>query len=269
MPFGLFSKKQTAVAEEKKDKPKVDEKSTRALVIFDFDGTLADSLAHLLASINGFAKEKNFKLDEVKTYQDVLAITKNINPISLVELYANKKKIVARIMDGLAENIKHTTLFSGLKETITQLHTMGMVVGIVTTNRIETVYAFLKQHDLTDSFRFVKASEGEFKTKLLQDVVKEHKQENGDVFYITGRTDYVSTVRQKKIGAKSVGVSWGYDSHEAFNKEKVDHIASDPAHLLDIVSKKEITQEVELPMAVGVFVDSKEEKSAPSEPLRP
>lgn len=282
MPFNLFKKKeqpeQKPAPEQVKDAvvrpPEVAPEAVSVnpeplpampLLIFDFDGTLANSLAHLVFILKNFAKSINFDAD-IYTYKDILNL-KKVN-FKNAALLRHINGLLTAVSDGMSGQIDEVGIFPGLKKLLRELREAGAVIGIVTTNRVSTVESFLTSHGLADVFHFIKSPEGPDKTKQLQEAIDEHAKKCNQIYYVSGRIDYVPVVRKiakdKKMEVKTVGVSWGYDDKPAFQAEKIDHFLELPDELLALVAKPDITKEVSLPVQAVTAAAPSVPPSAPA-----
>ncbi|MFC6840732.1 HAD hydrolase-like protein [Xanthomonas theicola] len=104
------------------------------LVIFDFDGTLADSFGWFLDTINGVAEEFGFHRFEVERLQE-------IRSLSARELMAHsgirwwQVPAVARRMCALmAAQIERIAVFDGVAELLDALARAGVRLALVTSN---------------------------------------------------------------------------------------------------------------------------------------
>ncbi|CCH55604.1 HAD-superfamily hydrolase, subfamily IA, variant 1 [Fibrisoma limi BUZ 3] len=109
------------------------------LVIFDFDGTLANSFPFFLNNINVLAATYNFKRvepDDVDTLRGLDAR----QMISLAGLPAWKIPFIARSFIRLmARDIDQITLFDGISGLLKQLSANGVQLAIVSSNSKDNV----------------------------------------------------------------------------------------------------------------------------------
>jgi phosphoglycolate phosphatase len=237
MPFTFFKKD---ADKDKKDTKKpadpvqavVVPPPAPTLVIFDFDGALADSLVHLLDTLNKFSEEKKLGL-KLSSYKDVVDILENVKITKMAKLAANYNDLKAAVLNGFAEKVADTKLYQGLRDALLAMREAGYVVGIVCANRAATVHKFLEMHEISSYFHFIKASEGPDKMGLMKAVIQEYKAVKDRTFYVTGRISYVPDV--KKI-ALAVGTCWGgFDQAKEFHTVKAHSVISHPTELLALI----------------------------------
>ena len=121
-----------------------------ALILFDFDGVLADTLDDLLQFGQEVCNELGVHHHVVKEDLSTLEVMSFATygrqlevPDALIE------KFVQRCLEKIAEKESPPAIFTGLADVVRYLskrHTLG----VVTTNSAKNVQAFLAQHGLED-----------------------------------------------------------------------------------------------------------------------
>ena len=113
------------------------------LVIFDFDGTLADSLPWFVTIVNGVAERYKFKvldpadIDRLRGYDARQVISHLGVPVWKIPL-------IGRHVRGLmAENIHAIKLFDGVDGMLQQLAAAGVTLAVVSSNSLANVQAVL------------------------------------------------------------------------------------------------------------------------------
>lgn len=202
-------------------------------IIFDFDGTIADTLSVVIRIANKFADHYGYnkiplsdlpKLREKKPS----AVLRHLG-ISIFKL-----PIVARkIRFEMNKEIVNLKTAVDLKDTLVHLKENGCILGILTTNSRENVVEFLKKNDL-ELFDFVYSGRAVFgKSRLLKKLMKEKKIPHEDLIYVGDEIRDVEAA--KKAGIKVIGVSWGYNTKSALLESHPDHIVEKPEELKGII----------------------------------
>jgi len=109
------------------------------LVIFDFDGTLADSFPLFLKLLNQLADQHNFRkadaseLDLLRSY-NVRQIIKHIGlPYWKMPIIGNQVKTL------MGQNLDQIALFPGVSELLPRLVEKGITLAIVSSNSLENI----------------------------------------------------------------------------------------------------------------------------------
>ncbi|QMU55141.1 MAG: HAD hydrolase-like protein [Nitrosopumilus sp.] len=203
-------------------------------IIFDFDGTIADTLDAVVKIVNDHSED--FDYNKV-TKQDIpylqgkkpREILSHLG-ISIFKLPSWIKKIHSEINKEIA-NMTPTVNISPLLSDLydhTDIH-----LGILTSNTQENVQQFLEKNGL-DFFEFVRTGKSVFgKSHLINMIVKQWYLNPNDVFYVCDEIRDIEAA--KKSGIQSVAVTWGYNTKDALAKENPNFIATTPDELAKII----------------------------------
>jgi len=210
-------------------------KMKKTVLVFDFDGTIADSL-HMGIDIynENISNKYNCKkvdldnLEELKsksTYELIKEHKINILKIPLL-LFVVKKIMEERMGDVEA--------IPGMIETLKELNERGFRMGILTSNNKKNVELFLNHHGLDGLFEFIYSEKNLFgKDKAIKKMIK--KESLKDILYIGDETRDVEAC--KKVGVPVVGVSWGFNTKVNLKSHNPTYLISKPSELLDIAAK--------------------------------
>ena len=206
-------------------------------IIFDFDGTIANTYQHFIEIGNRLAGEFNYhtvKSEEVDflKYRSSREIIKYLN-IPILKIPA----IIARIKKELNNNITSIELFRGIKEVLYQLNKLNVFMGIVSSNSEENIQQFLIQHGI-DIFDVIHTTTSILnKNIILKKLINNHNFHYGKVLYIGDEVRDI--IAAKRIGIKVVSVTWGYNSAAALEKLTPDFLINDPQELFNICKNLE------------------------------
>jgi phosphoglycolate phosphatase-like HAD superfamily hydrolase len=208
------------------------------VIIFDFDGTIADTLDTLVTITNRLAVEFGHK----QTAPEELAQLRNLSSreivmqsgISIFKLPFLLKKI----KENLHDEIQHLNPITGIKEALMQLKHEGNQLGILTSNSEENVRAFLKNQDMEELFSFVYSETTLFsKHKLIRKFMKRNFLSPEEIVYVGDETRDIESA--KKINIKAIAVSWGFNSEEVLAKHKPDFLIQKPSELINVMRSLE------------------------------
>jgi phosphoglycolate phosphatase len=210
-----------------------------ALIIFDFDGVLADTLNDLLQ----FGQEACDELDiKHVVKKDDLSNLEEMSfasygwacevPEDLVD------EFVQICLKRIAEKKSPPAIFNGLSN-IVRHFAVNNTIAVVTTNSSQNVNAFIVEHDLDECVHAVygvdlPGSKAQ-KISIARDQLAATKRES--VFMIG---DSLSDIRAaKEAFVTSIAVTWGHQSLEYLLRGDPDYVIHFPQDLIEIIEKKQ------------------------------
>jgi len=208
---------------------------TLKVIIFDFDGTIADTLEALVTIANSLAVKFNFK----QITPEELAVLRNLNSrqiikksgISLLQI----PFLVKRVKSELKQQIQHLSTIPGIKEALIELNNQGHRLGIITSNSTDNVTAFLQKNELEHLFDFIHSGITIFgKTRIINNFLKQENLQPEEVIYIGDETRDIEAT--KKAHVKVIAVSWGFNSREVLAAENPDFLIDHPSELLEVIA---------------------------------
>ncbi len=203
-------------------------------IIFDFDGTLADTLEESRQIFNRLAPD--YKLREV-TIEEL----PSLRHFSLKELLDHLKipkrrvpGLIARGTSMMRGNITKLALINGLDEIIPQLRERCDAFGVLTSNAPANVDLFLRAKGLRSHFNFISStSKLTGKAKHLRAIRKTFSLKSEEMLYVG---DEIRDIKaSKKAGIPVAAVTWGFNSPEALTAETPEHLISSPDQLLSLL----------------------------------
>ena len=206
------------------------------VLLFDFDGTLADSFENFLTTVNillvknGLPQFTKKQLEESRS-EDARTLIKKLK----IPFY--KIPFLARDMKTMQEEkISQIKIFKGLPEVLRKLKETGYILGILTSNGEDNVKLFLKNNNI-DIFDYIYSDAGLFgKDKLIRKLLKENSISKEDALYIGDEIRDIQAC--KNVGIKIVSVSWGFNSKEGLAKHEPDYLIDSPEDLLILLKDK-------------------------------
>ncbi len=208
--------------------------STVKVIIFDFDGTIADSFEVVLRIANQLAAEFGYPTTDA----DDIDRLKNLSSREIVrqsQVPPLKLPFLLRRLRGeLNREICQLKPIPGMQAALLELQQQGNRLGIVTSNSCENVNAFLEAQDLHGIFDFVGSGLALFgKGRVIRRILKQQEVSPNDVIYVGDETRDIEAAR--KIGIKVISVSWGFNSSQALAAENPDFLIHQPHELLNAV----------------------------------
>jgi len=205
------------------------------VIIFDFDGTLADTLEALVIITNRLAVEFGYK----QTAPEELAQIRNLSSREIVKQSGisifKLPFLLKKVKLALHNDIQKLSPILGIKEALTNLKNEGNRLGILTSNSEENVSVFLRKHGLEDLFSFIYSGTSLFgKHKVIRKFMKQNNLNNEEVIYVGDETRDIES--SKKINIKVIAVSWGFNSREALAKHNPDFLIHKPCELIEVIA---------------------------------
>ncbi len=205
------------------------------VIIFDFDGTIADSLEVVLTISNRLAGEFGYP---PTCSQDI----KRLKNLSSREILQQSKVpffrlpfLLRRLRCELNREICTLQPVPGMKEALLNLKQQGHRLGIVTSNSRENVMAFLAAQGMEELFDFIGSGFTIFgKGKVIQRIIQQYHLEPATVFYVGDETRDIEAA--KKIQIRAIAVSWGFNSREVLAEQDPDFLIHHPQELIEIVT---------------------------------
>jgi len=203
-------------------------------LIFDFDGTVADTFEAILKVVKSISKDYGMEKitdEDIKKFKEkgMRQLIKDLK-ISLVKMATINRRIKAIINKDIA-SLKS---FPGLKEAFLELKKRGYSIGILTSNSKGNVEKFLKSNDL-GFFEFIYSDSSLFgKDKVLKKLLREHNIKSNRVVYFGDEIRDIQAAL--KLNIKIVAVSWGFNSKKALEKYKPTHLLEKPSEILTLFS---------------------------------
>lgn len=202
-------------------------------IIFDFDGTLADSTAVFASAWNTLAQKYKFKGIELKEIDTLKKLS--ISERSKLFDFPMYKlpMILPQFYKLYRQSLNDVHLFAGMKEVLLELDNRGYKILIISSNSKDNIVEFLKIngiHCVTD----VLCSNRIFsKDKVMKKFLKESKVSSSEVVYIGDEQRDI--VACKKAGIPIIWVEWGYDAIEVIQNEEPEYKVATPDEILEII----------------------------------
>ncbi|MDJ0507854.1 MAG: HAD-IA family hydrolase [Crocosphaera sp.] len=206
------------------------------VIVFDFDGTLADTYEAFVEIANRLSGEFGYK-PVAPEEQERLKHLSARDLIKQSEISPLKIPFVLkRVKSELTHKIKDLHPIDEIPFCLKQLKLAGYRLGIITSNAKGNVNAFLDNHGLHQFFDFIYAETSLFgKHKIIKKLLKEQKLLPHEMMYIGDETRDINSA--KKSGVQSIAVTWGFNSAEALAKHSPDFLVTHPHDLINVLDE--------------------------------
>ena len=203
-----------------------------SIVLFDFDGTLADTFETGAALINEFASRFGYKTID-------FAKKRNLSARELVRLSGVKWWQIPRLVRFFrresARNANNIHPCRDVPEMIKNI-AQSVDLGILTTNTTHAVECFLQNHNLESYFGYVKTGVPLFgKTRALRRAVRQLQNTHTLILYVGDEIRDIEACHA--AGVEIISVSWGFNAHEVL-ADKNPSVAKSADELEQIIARR-------------------------------
>ena len=135
-------------------------KKSYRLVVFDWEGTLGDTLGHVLNTLNTEARRLQFgSLDEGLARRYVmLGLVKAIHKLFSHLTLHQQEQLFHAVQVALYTTSSEAYLFPGAKQVVEQMHKAGLDLAIATNRGSQSLKRALKESGLSDFFHVTRSA---------------------------------------------------------------------------------------------------------------
>ncbi|MFW7188972.1 HAD-IA family hydrolase [Lysinibacillus sp. BNK-21] len=202
-------------------------------IIFDFDGTLADSTAVFASAWNTLAQKYKFKGIELKEIDTLKKLS--ISERSKLFDFPMYKlpMILPQFYKLYRQSLNDVHLFEGMKELLIEIDKRGYKILIISSNSKENILEFLKMNGIYCVTDVLCSNRIFGKDKVMKKFLKEANVDSSNVVYIGDEQRDI--VACKKAGIPIIWVEWGYDAKEVVQNDEPEYSVSTPQEILEII----------------------------------
>lgn len=204
----------------------------KKVLVFDFDGTVADTLKIALLIVNEIGEEfgwptldkagfVEYKKKSLRELMDMVGLK-----------YRHLPKIVRRSRRGFKRHMDQVKPIEGMPEVLRELKARGYVLGILTSNTKKNVRHFLGAHDL-EVFDFLHAPNSLYgKAPVLKKIRRRYRMKNEDLVMIGD--EHRDLDAAQKAGVDGLAVLWGFHERPQLEEGAPVYVAEKPENLLEV-----------------------------------
>lgn len=194
------------------------------VVIFDFDGTLADSFEWFERTINQAAKKYHFR-EVAPEEMEKLRGWKTHEIMKFLEVSWWKMPWIASYMRGLMSiELTSINLFPGIEELLLEVSKQDISIVILTSNSYQNVAGVLGQNKLSFITHFECGVSMLGKKQKLKKVLRKLKLKPEQALMVGDETRDIEAA--KAIGVDVAAVTWGYSDIQALKAESPSYLVS-------------------------------------------
>jgi len=205
-------------------------------VVFDFDGTIANSRAVVISAYNQVAEKHRFNpmVEADIPVLSRLSIPERCRKMG-VPLY-KLPSVMVEVGRSYKNFVDSVVAFDGMLPVLQTLHRHGLTVGIISTNSAENIQRFLARNGMEPVVQRVHCSSNMFgKDKVISRYLKTYGLTPEQVLYVGDEERDVVASRKMKL--RVLSVSWGFETLDVLTKAGPDFIAHQPADILQRVAQ--------------------------------
>ena len=202
-------------------------------VLWDFDGTLADTLTVGLRIYNRLAQERGFR---------PITDPHAVRHMSFREFTSAHKIGLHRVPSAFAAFIQELkakadsiSLCTGVADCVQQISSFGLMQAVVSSNSAETIRRCLQANDVLQHFQTVSGTMKIFgKETRIRKAVKELNVSADRALYVGDELRDIEAARAADVDVASV--TWGLNSADALLKDSPNYLLSEPQELAELVT---------------------------------
>ncbi len=205
----------------------------KGVIIFDFDGVLADSF-EALYKINALAFRAQGKKLTKTQYRNFFindfneGVKKFCGDEKKYEKLTNFRK---KIKEKYYNDVK---LFPHTKPLIRRLKKQKNSLGIISVTSEDLVKMLLNKSGLDNYFDFILSSAGASKAEILKQVILSNGYKISESYFVTDTFNDICY--GKKAGLQTIAVLWGFNAKELLLKGKPDFILKNCEEIFSIIN---------------------------------
>lgn len=192
------------------------------LIVFDFDGTLVDSLRFIVTAFSRAFEDQGFSAPEPEAIRRIVGLRLETAAARLLtdsQDTETAQRIAAAyrvaFQDMRARNLVDEPLFPGVRETLALLNRPEVCLGIATGKSRHGLVSSLERHDLSELFVTLQTAD-DGRGKPHPEILHRAMSDVGagaEETVVIGDTSYDMEMAAN-AGVRALGVAWGYHGAE-------------------------------------------------------
>lgn len=190
----------------------------RKYVIFDFDGTLADSKHISIQILEQLADQYGFP----KVGPDQIALLQKH-----AESVEQFQMVAGQFYQKFREALPHITLFKGIKETLYELHSSGFGLAVISSNEESNIRAYFQNQGIDFITEVYTSSNLMGKDIMIEEFCEKNALQKEEVIYVGD--EMRDLIACQKTGVDMIWVRWGFGT----DNQSATYYADVPADIVE------------------------------------
>jgi phosphoglycolate phosphatase len=204
-----------------------------AYVLWDFDGTLADTFACMVTAYNALAAQRGLRpLDDPDAARGLspLAFLRSLG-IPLVNL----PSVVSAVLASVRQDMAGIRLFAGIGETLEALKRAGCRMSVLSSNAPENIQTCLQANGVAAYFEAIHGYRRVWgKGEGIRRFLKRRAAASDRAVYVGDEVRDI--VAARKAGVTMAAVTWGYNTRQILADHHPDYLIETPAQLVTLLT---------------------------------
>lgn len=198
-------------------------------VIFDFDGTLANTLDLVARIYNENAHHYGALPIDMKDISDYRKLGYKKAMKKLKIRWTVLPRLVLFVSREMKKHMEEVEPYAGVVDVLNDIQKQGISIGVLTSNDGALVHEYLEKNNFP-IFDFIVSEKTMFgKEKALKKIMKRHNLQRDRVVYVGDEPRDITACN--KAGIKVIGVTWGVGGREGLKATPPDWLVDTPDQL--------------------------------------
>ena len=211
------------------------------LLIFDFDGTLADTKALIVTIKQEVMRKMGMKVESEEVCASTIGLPleesyRAMYPTMPESMIAECSDMYRKLFDEMKDSMP-PTLFPGIREVLAEIKRRGITMTIVTSRNSDSLNEFLNKWGIEGYFPYVLGGSDTAKNKPDPEPVLKTLSDlsyDASEALVVGDMPY-DIQMGKGAGAYTCGVTYGNSDRDALTASGADYVIDRIGELLDII----------------------------------
>ena len=201
------------------------------IVLWDFDGTLADTLSNSVSIYNDLATHHGFRtisdpsaLRDLKTSEIMQVLG-----IPVWKLPGFARRFMAR-QKSVMQNVQ---LFPGIEHVLRTLRNSGVALGIVSSNSDESIRLCLRANNVEHYFDMIVGYARLLGKHLaLRKMMSQRSVHPRQILYIGDEVRDIEAATSESV--EVAAVTWGWHSSSLLSRQRPTYLINEPSEILEM-----------------------------------